>query len=103
MEGKAKTLEDWINKNKLLLNRHQFSALLCFAYNLGCGPIIDRERSLNQALLHKSDKEIRKAFMLYTKAKVKNMFGIYVMKTLTGLVIRRKMEADLFFNTLEGK
>lgn len=91
LEEKAATIENWINKNGLILTGNQFSSLLCFAYNLGCGPIIDKERSLCQAVLH--NYKIREAFMLYTKAK--NKWGFMVV--LRGLAIRRKMEADLYF------
>lgn len=93
LKEKAATIQNWINTNKLELNGNQFSALLCFAYNLGCGPIIDKERSLSQALLHK--KGVREAFMMYNKAKVKK-WGITRLIELKGLTIRRKLEADLY-------
>ena len=93
LKEKAATIENWINTNKLRLNRYQFSALLCFAYNLGCGPIIDKDRSLSQAILH--NKGVREAFMMYNKAKVKK-WGITRLIELKGLTIRRKKEADLY-------
>jgi len=95
LEHKSVTIMNWLAKNKLTLNTNQFSALLCFAYNLGCGAIIDNDRSLSQALL--SGKNIRYAFMMYVKAK-KKKFGITYSVTLNGLVKRRKLEADLFFS-----
>lgn len=97
LEDKAETIEKFLSKKGLVLNDNQFSALLCFAYNLGCGPIIDSGRSLNSALLSGSPKKIKEAFMLYNKAKVK-VLGIPVMKELKGLIIRRKMESDLYFS-----
>lgn len=92
LQEKSMMIEKWANKRELIFNDNQFSALLCFAYNLGCGPIIDGGRSLNAALL--ANYDIRKAFMMYVKAK--NRFGIMV--TLKGLVTRRKQEADLYFS-----
>jgi lysozyme len=90
LKEKAATIKNWINNNKLELTGNQFSALLCFAFNLGCGPIIDKDRSLSQAILH--NKDIRKAFMMYNKIKV-----WYGTKELRGLTIRRTKEADLYF------
>jgi lysozyme len=89
LKEKAATIQNWINNNKLSLTGNQFSALLCFAYNLGCGPIIDKDRSLSQAILNKGD--VRAAFMLYTKISV-----WYGKKELKGLVIRREKEANLY-------
>lgn len=93
LKEKASVLEAYFTKKNIVLNDNQFSALLSFAYNLGCGPIIDNGRSMNQALL--TGKGIREAFMLYDKAKA-GLFGR--LKSLRGLTIRRKMEADLFFS-----
>lgn len=93
LKDKAETLEKYFLKKNLILNENQFSALLSFSYNLGCGPVIDSGRSMNQALL--SGRGIREAFMMYSKAKA-GLFGRLV--TVKGLVIRRKMEADLFFS-----
>lgn len=94
LKEKAATIENWINHNNIKLTGNQFSALLSFAYNLGCGPIVDKERSLSQALLHNSG--IREAFMLYNKAKIRK-WGIPMTIELKGLTIRRKLEVDLFF------
>lgn len=96
LKDKALTLEGWINNNKLLLSGNSFSALLCFAYNLGLGSIINSGSSMNSALLSKDELKIRNAFGLYVKGYTK-ILGIRIGKTLPGLVIRRKKEADLFF------
>ena len=93
LKDKAEILEKYFAKKSLLLNENQFSALLSFSYNLGCGPVIDSGRSMNQALL--SGKGIREAFMMYNKAKA-GLFGRLV--AVRGLTIRRKMEADLYFS-----
>jgi len=97
LKEKAEILEIFCLKKGVLLNDNQFSALLSFAYNLGCGPIIDPGRSMHQALLSGSNKQIREAFMMYTKVK-KKFLGVVVMKEEKGLVIRRKREADLYFS-----
>lgn len=93
LKDKAETLEKFCTKKGLILNENQFSALLSFAYNLGCGPIIDSGRSMHQALI--TGKGIREAFMMYDKAK-SGLFGR--LKSVRGLTIRRKMEADLFYS-----
>lgn len=98
LKEKAATIENWVKNNNLILTGNQFSALLCFAYNLGCSPIIDRERSLNQALRSGNPGKIRAAFMLYVKAVKKYPFGIKILVTLAGLVTRRKKESDLYFS-----
>ena len=87
---KSSTLEHFLKANNLVFTDNQFSALLSFAYNLGCGPIIDNHRSLCQALI--LGKGIREAFMLYVKAR--NRFGFMVK--LKGLITRRTQEADLY-------
>lgn len=95
LKDKAETLEKFIAKKGLMLNENQFSALLSFAYNLGCGPIIDSGRSMHQALLSGVPYKIREAFMMYNKARG-GLFGRLI--AIRGLTIRRKMEADLFFS-----
>lgn len=93
LKDKAETLEKYFIKKNLILNDNQFSALLSFSYNLGCGPVIDSGRSMNQALL--ANRGIREAFMMYDKAKA-GLFGRLI--SVRGLTIRRKMEADLYFS-----
>ena len=93
LKEKSSTIEHWLENQKLILNDDQFSALLCFAYNCGCGPIVDKESSLCKAVL--SGTGIREAFMLYNKYTEK-IFGIKIKKVSNGLTTRRKMEADLY-------
>lgn len=96
---KADTIHRFLQKNSVLLSDQQYSALVSFAYNCGCGPIIDAGRSLNEAI--KSDNIIKMAdaFLLYNKATVKK-FGIKRTVELPGLTRRRKAERELF---LTGK
>jgi lysozyme len=96
LEEKAAMLENWINNHKLLLSGNQFSALLCFAYNLGLQPILGKGNALNMAVISGQEKAIRSAFMLYTKI-TKTFLGIKYKKELPGLVTRRKLESDLYF------
>ena len=97
LKDKASKIESWANQNQVRLSGNQFSALLCFGYNLGCGPIVNSDSSLNKALLSGEQLAIRSAFGLYVKG-TKKRFGIPFKVTLPGLVIRRKKEADLFFS-----
>lgn len=94
LSEKADTIHRFLERNSVLLNTQQYSALVSFAYNCGCGPIIDAGRSLNEAI--KSDNIIKMAdaFLLYNKAK--NKFKITVV--LKGLDRRRKAERYLFLN-----
>ena len=96
LKEKAATLENWAIKTGKKRTLNQFSALLCFSYNEGCGPIITPGGTLNKALLGGNEQEIRNAFALYNKITVK-FLGIPYKKVLNGLTIRRKMEADLYF------
>lgn len=96
LKTKTAALEKWLELNKRVLNANQFSALLSFAYNLGCDPITKSGRSMNEAILSLDPKRIRDAFMMYVKV-TKKKFGISYKVTLPGLVTRRKLEADLFF------
>lgn len=95
LKDKAETIEKFCTKKGLILNENQFSALLSFAYNLGCGPIIDSGRSMHQALISQHPTRIREAFMMYDKARA-GLFGRLI--SVRGLTIRRKMEADLYFS-----
>lgn len=95
LESKSMVIDGFCKENNIVLNDNQFSALLSFAYNLGCGPIIDKDRSMSQALISGSKKKIADAFMMYNKAKA-GLFGRMI--EVKGLTIRRKMEADLYFS-----
>lgn len=97
LKTKAATLDHWVQYNKLSLTGNQCSALLSFAYNCGCGPIIEHGRSLNMAILSGNRGAIREAFGLYVKG-TKKILGISYRVTLSGLVKRRKLEADLYLS-----
>lgn len=68
------------------LTQNEFDALVSAVYNLGPG-ILDRGRSMGDALRAKSRKKMAAAFPLYVKAGG---------KTLPGLVKRRAAERKLF-------
>lgn len=89
----SKHIEDALNNfarhNGLSFKQHQFDALVCFAYNLGTGPIVSPGRSLNIAL--KNNSGITEAFMLYCKATENG-----VKRVLEGLQKRRKLEAKIY-------
>lgn len=72
---------------KVQLNENQFSALVCFAYNLG----VNNLRSstlLKKVNANPNDPEIFTEFLRWNKAN-----GI----VLNGLVKRRQAEADLYY------
>lgn len=97
LHEKAEAIQTWSEKNKIILNDNQFSALCSLAYNCGAGVITDHGRTMNSALLMKDNKKIREAFSVYVKGTVKK-FGIQVKVALPGLVTRRKKEVALFFS-----
>jgi lysozyme len=86
-------LEKFLLVNKIKLNDKQFSALVCFAYNCGLGPIINDGKMLNMALKRSGFKGIEDAFLAYTKG---TLHGQRV--ELKGLVKRRKAEIALFLS-----
>lgn len=94
---KANTVDAFLKRSAVLLNDQQYSALVSFAYNCGCGPIIDSGRSINEAI--KSDNIIKMAdaFLLYDKA-TKKIGPFKRTVTLPGLTRRRKAERYLFLN-----
>ena|ERR1022692_1321356 len=96
LDQKIRSLNTWSMQNKLTFSQNQQSALLCFAYNLGMGPIIMKGFSLNLALISGDEQKIRDAFALYVNVN-KKFLGITIKKKLPGLVIRRQKESDLFF------
>ncbi|CAG8769687.1 14246_t:CDS:1, partial [Racocetra fulgida] len=67
------------------INSNQFSALVCFTFNLGCGAYEDS--SIRKKLNAGDIKGAANDFALFNKA------GKTVLK---GLVRRRKAERDLF-------
>lgn len=94
---KADAVNSFLNRSSILLNNQQYSALVSFAYNCGCGPIIDPGRSFYQAI--KSDNIIKMAdaFLLYNKA-TKKIGPFKRTVELPGLTRRRKAERYLFLN-----
>jgi lysozyme len=69
------------------LRSNQFSALVCFAYNVGVGNL-QKSTLLIKALSNPNDPTIRNEFMKWNRAGGKE---------LAGLTRRRKAEADLYF------
>lgn len=94
---KADTIHNFLTKSAVLLNDQQYSALVSFAYNCGCGPIIDSGRSLNEAIKSDSIIKMADAFLLYNKA-TKKIGPFKRVVELPGLTRRRKAERYLFLN-----
>lgn len=69
------------------INQNQFDALVSFAYNLGTSAL-KNSTLLKKVNKNPEDTAIRAEFNKWVKAGG---------KTLKGLVIRRKQEADLYF------
>jgi lysozyme len=69
------------------VNENQFSALVCFAYNVGIGSL-QKSTLLKKININPNDQTIAGEFAKWTKASG---------KVLLGLVRRRKAEADLYF------
>ena len=79
--------EKEVNKHNLNINQNQFDALVSFVFNLGVGNFA-RSTLLRKIKSNPNDPTIRKEFerWIYAGGKI-----------LTGLVRRRKEEADLYF------
>ena len=73
---------------KPMLNSNQFSALVCFAYNVGTGNLL-KSTLLKKVNANPLDPTIRDEFMKWNKGG-----GV----VLNGLTRRRKSEADLYFS-----
>ena len=69
------------------VNENQFSALVCFAYNVGIGSL-QKSTLLKKININPNDQTIAGEFAKWTKAGG---------KVLLGLVRRRKAESDLYF------
>lgn len=95
LNEKADTVHLFLQKNSILLSEQQYSALVSFAYNCGCGPIIDKGRSLHEAILSDSIVKISNALLLYNKA-TKKIGPFKRVVELPGLTRRRKAEQYLF-------
>lgn len=76
----------------LKLTQHEFDALVSAVYNLGPG-ILERGKTMGDALRAKSRSRIASAFLVYVKAGG---------QTLLGLVRRRKAERALFLKLTEA-
>lgn len=69
------------------VNENQFSALVCFAYNVGVGNL-RRSTLLRKVNVNPLDATISSEFMRWNKAGG---------KVVNGLTRRRKAESDLYF------
>jgi len=69
------------------VSENQFSALVCFAYNVGIGNL-KKSTLLRKVNVNPNDETIALEFAKWNKAGG---------KVLNGLVRRRKAEADLYF------
>lgn len=86
-----KTEEDVRSLLRFELGENKFSALVSLAYNIGA---VKFSKSLLLKYVNQKEFEkASKAFLLYTKAKVKNEFV-----SLPGLVLRREKEKELFLS-----
>lgn len=79
--------EKEVNKHNLNINQNQFDALVSFMFNLGVGNFA-RSTLLKKIKSNPNDPTIKKEFerWIYAGGKI-----------LTGLVRRRKEEAELYF------
>ncbi len=79
--------EKEVNKHNLNINQNQFDALVSFVFNLGVGNFA-RSTLLRKIKSNPDDPTIRKEFerWVYEGGKI-----------LTGLIKRRKEEANLYF------
>jgi lysozyme len=75
----------WLLVKDVVVNQHQFDALIAFAYNVGIGAF--KTSTLLKKLLQKDYTGVSKEFLRWTKAKGKE---------LPGLVKRRRAESLLF-------
>ena len=87
------------NKSKALpkmsVNQNMYDSIISFVYNLGLGAF-SKSTLYKKINVNPFDPTIRDEFMKWTKARVKGE-----LKTLPGLVKRRKEEADLYFTPYE--
>lgn len=83
----VKSAESDVNREKLNLTQNQFDALVSFVFNLGVGNF-KKSTLLRKVKANPNDPTIRGEFerWIYAGGKV-----------LSGLVKRRKEEADLYF------
>ena len=92
-EAQAETyLQHDLSKIKMpaiVVNQNQYDALLSFNYNTGA---LLKSTLLKKVKINPNDPLIRDEFMKWTKARVNGK-----LTELSGLVRRRKAEADLYF------
>ena len=74
------------------LNPRQFDSIVSIAYNIGLGNL-RKSTLLAKVRADPDDPSIRDEFMRHTKARVNG-----VLKSLPGLVKRRRGEADHYFS-----
>lgn len=74
------------------LNPRQFDSIVSIAYNIGLGNL-RKSTLLAKVKADPDDPSIRDEFMRHTKARVNG-----VLKSLPGLVKRRRGEADHYFS-----
>lgn len=97
LSAKADQINDFLIKSSVLLSDQQYSALVSFAYNCGCGPILDSGRSMHEAIKSDNIMKIADCFLIYNKATKR--FGPFKRTVeLPGLTRRRKAERYLFLN-----
>jgi GH24 family phage-related lysozyme (muramidase) len=97
LSDKADRINDFLIKSSVLLSDQQYSALVSFAYNCGCGPIVDSGKSMHEAVKSDNILKIADCFLIYNKATKR--FGPFKRTvTLPGLTRRRKAERHLFLN-----
>lgn len=97
---KAAKVDEFLNREEIALNENEFAALVCFAYNLGPGPVIISGRTMCEALKSNDKDRIADAFLIYNKAQA-TVNGSKVMKELPGLTRRRKAERALFLTPID--
>lgn len=88
-------LNNFLIKNRIVLNKYQFSALISFAYNVGIKRVI-RVGSVYRALIEDNLPGITRGMKKYCKI-TKRKFGIPYKVKLPGLVERRSKEVDYFW------
>jgi len=86
----VKCLNTALNGIPKALNNNQYSALVSFLYNLGCG-VITGSSSVAKYLKSGDLAKVPTAMKLYNKAKVNG-----VLKVLPGLINRRAQEVALW-------
>lgn len=79
--------EQAIIRERLNINQNQFDALVSFVFNVGIGSF-QKSTLLKVIKANSMDARIRMEFSRWVYAK---------QKVLAGLVLRRKEEADLYF------